>query len=237
MSSAESHPGAPRGGPAARRARRAASGRPALLIFIVVLLCTIGFVQAVLLFPLIFGPAEREAPTVGDVNLPERSVRIFRTAGEPELILKERLDLPEADRLGSSELDRLLFPGGERHVYLTLLVGAGPPADSEEFSPELVLDGGGRVEPIDLAAAVRAAEGRIPAYLDLFLRSLLPGAGERHSVAPTWTAAIFAYPEDAAERAVGAVVGERELRPEEIVKDELDVQILRAAVPREEGSR
>lgn len=192
-----------------------------------VLLAVLAFLQARLLVPWLLGRRYGPEPDIHEVNLPEREIRVFAAPDDPVLLLKTPMDLPEANRRQAEDLDRALFPGGERHRYWILHVRHEGEGDAAfPFAPaEVVLSGrdGATWRPVDLAAAVAARADAIPPYLLVWLRLRVPEAGEMNLHPDGGRQILLAFPEAARpEEVTGVRVGSREFRPRKISKDELD---------------
>lgn len=201
------------------------------MVWLLVSLALLAFLQAFFLFPTLFGPDRNGTPVVRDINLPEREIRVLVAEGPPSLLLKTTLDLPAADRLDAEELDRALFPGGERHVYYLLYVLNDRGEEQEiDFSAEgLVLenDAGGTFTPVPLAGPLAKHVGGMPEYLAFQLKAHLEspanGGGRRMIPAHSRLRTLLAYPAGAVpERIVRGRLGDLELVPKPMQKDALD---------------
>lgn len=206
------------------RPRPAPRGRW-LLVALVVLLAVLAFVQARLLVPWLLGRRSGPGPRIEEVNLPERVIRVFLSEEDPALLLKTPMDLPEANERQAEDLDRALFPGGERHRYWILHVRHEGDA-SLDFAPgDLVATGrdGSTWRPVDLASAVAARADAIPPYLRVWLRLRLPGSRELRLHPDGGRQLLLALPADAAPEEIATVrIGGRDLLPRKMPKDELD---------------
>ncbi len=214
-------PAAPRE-PGRAAGRRGGLGGPLILCA----LAALAFLQAILLYPMLFGPRSFVAERESDVNLPGRRIRVLVSRGDPLLILKTPFDDAAADRRDAEMLDRHLFPGGPRHRYYLLCVApaaAGSPAEALRAAPLVVEDDSGRTfSPVDLAPAVAAAGDRLPAWLRASLGRTVPAPGAPAPAGRT-SAVLLAFPETAAVEVLRrARLGDRELLPAEFVKDVLD---------------
>jgi len=208
----------------ARRDRRR-GGASSWIFWITALLTVFAFVQAVLLFPMLFPGGPSEAAFAPEQNLPDREVRILLGDG---LLLKTPLDSPEADAIDAADLDARLFPDGPRHRYFLLCLKApeGEEAATIDLASEpLVLEGkGGEIwRPLDLALVLARRGGEMPAYLRLSVWSLLPTDGHVTVPAGGWSRLLFALPGEVdPARVERARIGDRVLTPVTMTKDELD---------------
>jgi hypothetical protein len=196
-------------------------------VWLLALVCVVGFAQAILLFPHFIEPSSDGNCFEAEVNLPEREVSVLLADGEPALVLKATLDHPEAADLDADALDQALFPGKGRHRWFLLRVfGAArsPVALDLLADPILLLtEDGERIPPADLTGAFRERGDRLSPYLRMQLLSL--GAGEaRVLLGPGERAAILlAYPEAArAAILLGGSMAGREFKPVRVLKDDLD---------------
>lgn len=205
-------------------------------LWLILLLALVAFGQAIILFPMLFGGRGGAVGISRDVNLPEQEVRVFLARGDPTLLLKHAFDLPEADRSGAEEIDRKLFPGGDRHRYYFLHAIHGREGDVTldlRHDTLTLEDGKGGVwASVDLESALRERLTKIPAYLALFLSSRLPEGG-RVSLGPLArrTVLVAFRAEGLPESPQLARIGGRTLNG--VVysrKDELDRQLERPAL-------
>ncbi len=196
-------------------------------IWILAALCVIGFVQALLLFPRLFGSKSDDAASVAALSPMERDVSFLLSRGQPPLVLKGTLDHPAAATLDAKLLDRSLFPGGEKHHWFVLqTVGADGPALALDLVTEplvLHLPGGEQVSAVSPGADLRAVRESLPLYLRMLLRSLRFGEARIDLDPAACSRVLLAFPESVdSDRVIGAKMGEREFELMRAPKDELD---------------
>ncbi len=199
-------------------------------IWILAALCVIGFVQAILLFPRLFGWVSRDASSVAGLNPTERDVSFLLSRGQPPLVLKGTLDHPAAATLDAALLDRCLFPGGDRHRWYVLQT-VGPAGNA--LSLDLVTDplvlhlsGGEQVSPVVLGADHVFAQEELPPYLRMQLRSLRFGEARVDLDPANCPRILLAFPESAEQdQVVGAKMGGRDFEVVRVSKDEFDTEL------------
>jgi hypothetical protein len=188
------------------------------------------FLQARLIYPLIFLPASFEAERVAEVNLPARMIRVLRSEGDPRLTVKTPLDDSRADACDRENLDRHLFPGAAGHAYFLLVARAGEEEGAllDLGTEGLILtDAEGRtIPPVDLHAVLAGRSGGIPSYLHLALRNLVPEPGALLLDPGETRRVLLAYPREADLAAIrSARLGDRTFEPAEVRKDDLDREL------------
>jgi hypothetical protein len=197
---------------------------------LVILLLGGVFLQARLLYPVIFLPRSYEAERIADVNLPTRMVSVLRSEGDPRLTVKTPLDDRRADASDREQLDRNLFPGEPPHAYLLLVASAGDEGSAVlDFGPDgLILeDGEGRtLEPVALHEVVRKRAAALPSSLHLSLRQLVPEPGPILIDPGETCRMLLAYPAEADLATIrSGRLGDRVFKPVEVRKDDLDHEI------------
>jgi len=213
-------------GPALRRALERRRRGSQILLWFVIFLAVLAAGQALLFLPILSELGRREnPPAVPDVNLPERVIRVFRSAGPVRLLLKAPLDLPEADGERASDLDDVLFPGGDRHRYFLLHAVNADDTDRElELDSLVVEDSDGKTwTAVKLADALRERAGELPEFLRFYLAVRVPANGRLGLPARSVRDVLVAFPSELSpERIARARLGDVSLEREELRKDELD---------------
>jgi len=213
-------------GPAVRRALSRRRRGSKILLWFVIFLAVLAVGQAILFVPILWELTGHDAPpAVRDVNLPERIIRVFSADGDIRLLLKDPLDLPEADGERAKDIDAALFPGAGRHRYFVLhAVNVGDSDREVELGPLRLVDSDGKTwTPVALAKALRDRGKELPASLRFHLFVRVPANGRLMLPARSSRDALVAFPGalDVA-KIEQATIGTTVLKAEEIRKDELD---------------
>jgi len=213
-------------GPAVRRALSRRQRGSRVLRWFVIFLALLAVGQAIIFIPILSELTGRDDPPAArDVNLPERVIRVFSADGEFRLLLKNPLDLPEADGERARRLDTALFPGAGPHRYFVLHAVNPGGSDLEiDLGPLRVVDSAGRVfSPVDLAKALRDRGPDLPDYLRFYVSVRLPGAGRLALPAGSTRDVLVAFPGSLDPAKIErATLGTTVLKAEEMRKDELD---------------